>query len=425
MSNRANRIEKETPVENTSQTVDVYIGVFFEGTGNHRGQAELGEAKRTGKEYKGIALPITSSNSVSNVAMLEYLYDKFSKKYVDTVYIEGVGVSSIGVIDPEGLAIGTGDNGIEMKVNKAIRNVGNRITEKEGIDANSRINLHIDVFGFSRGAAAARFLVSQISGSQRIVIALKLLLKKIYLHAVTIEFVGLYDTVSSHGYSFGNDVKTLDLNAIKKSKKVFQICATDEFRKKFALTNIKSAGKNGTEIFLPGCHTDIGGGYLDGEDSTEKVNLNGLEWGEREPVDLLEMGYDLCSFMRFGWIGGENKYTQETEHSLFSSKKTYNLKFNSYAKKGYSAITYELMKESACELREKMFKDIVETTIPEELNFVKDNAFDCTSVRKSREIFYEDYPKLTKDWLHFSSKGGLINNPRVVNNFFEREVHDG
>lgn len=424
MSNRAKRIEKEPLTETSSKTVDVYIGVFFEGTGNHRGQAELGEAKRAGKEYKGIALPITSSNAVSNVAMLEYLYNTTSKDYADTVYIEGVGVSSEGVIDLEGLAMGTGDNGIEMKVDKAIRKIGTKISEKD-IEAHSKINLHLDIFGFSRGAAAARFLVPQITGVKKIFLKLKLLIKRIHIDIITIDFVGLYDTVSSHGYSFSNDVKTLKLKDIEKAKKVFQICATDEFRKKFALTNIKSAKENGTEIFLPGCHTDIGGGYLDGKDSTEKVNLSGLEWGEREPSDLLEMGYDLWSFIRFGWIGGDNKYTQETEHSLLSSKKTYNLKFHSYAKKGYSAITYELMKEFACKHRNLMFNDIVETMIPTELNFIKERAFDCTSIRKCREIFYSDYPKLTQEWLHFSSKGGPVNNPRVVNKLFEREVHNG
>ncbi|HSD13894.1 MAG TPA: DUF2235 domain-containing protein [Flavobacterium sp.] len=76
------------------------------------------------------------------------------------------------------------------------------------------------------------------------------------------KFVGLYDTVSSHGLYHGNDVSDLGLDAIKKAKMVFQISAADEYRENFDLTNIRSAGLRGLELTLPGVHSDIGGSYL-------------------------------------------------------------------------------------------------------------------------------------------------------------------
>ena len=53
----------------------------------------------------------------------------------------------------------------------------------------------------------------------------------------------------------------------------FHICAMDEFRENFALTDIgREVPENCLELFLPGCHSDIGGGYLCNEE--EKIVLN-------------------------------------------------------------------------------------------------------------------------------------------------------
>lgn len=52
---------------------------------------------------------------------------------------------------------------------------------------------------------------------------------------------------------------------MKNAKFVFQICAADEFRENFSLTNINSAGLYGLEFTLPRVHSDIGGSYVDGE----------------------------------------------------------------------------------------------------------------------------------------------------------------
>lgn len=53
----------------------------------------------------------------------------------------------------------------------------------------------------------------------------------------------------------------------------FHICAMDEFRENFALTDIgKNVPDNCLELFLPGCHSDIGGGYLCNNE--EKITLN-------------------------------------------------------------------------------------------------------------------------------------------------------
>jgi len=87
---------------------------------------------------------------------------------------------------------------------------------------------------------------------------------------VNVGFTGLFDTVSSHGLSFSNDTDALNLNAISHAQNVVHLTAADEHRKNFSLTDINSAG-NGREIFLPGVHSDIGGGYRDGEGESQAV----------------------------------------------------------------------------------------------------------------------------------------------------------
>lgn len=79
---------------------------------------------------------------------------------------------------------------------------------------------------------------------------------------------GLFDTVSS--FKSMQLVKLLPLEnwfvklkAIGKAKKVVQLASADEHRYHFSLHNIDSAGGKGEQYFLPGTHSDIGGGYLD------------------------------------------------------------------------------------------------------------------------------------------------------------------
>lgn len=80
---------------------------------------------------------------------------------------------------------------------------------------------------------------------------------------VVVRFVGLFDTVSTYGLFADNDVIDLSLNAVNRAYQTIHLSAADEYRKNFALTNIKSAGFKGISLSLPGVHCDIGGAYND------------------------------------------------------------------------------------------------------------------------------------------------------------------
>jgi hypothetical protein len=169
------------------------------------------------------------------------------------------------------------------------------------------------VFGFSRGAAAARHFIYEITKAgyratlkivstgpdstsityyedeynnetefeqfpMRGYLGAYCKKYKIQLNSVSIRFAGLFDTVASYSQSiipsavtntsptdtpkaFTDDTKQLKLNAVSKARKAVQLSAADEHRANFPLTNINSALGRGVQLSLPGVHSDIGGSY--------------------------------------------------------------------------------------------------------------------------------------------------------------------
>ncbi len=179
-----------------------------------------------------------------------------------------------------GYSVGMGATGIPDKVTNGIKALNKEI--KKFYDAqNDRIDkLTISVFGFSRGAAAARHFISrkaELCASLRIAPAV-----------IEYTFVGLFDTVSSYGTtSFADDVEELQLRLTDPAiKKVVHLVAGNEYRENFASTSIASAIAAGVgyEVKLPGAHSDIGGGY-----------------GEMENEDRLETPEELQRLLAEGW----------------------------------------------------------------------------------------------------------------------------
>lgn len=184
--------------------------------------------------------------------------------------------------------------------------------------------LTVDTFGFSRGAAAARYCVHRVlndTGSTR---APKHALKKAItglgrtVEEVEIWAVGLFDTVSSLGVFLElSDVGELKLNAVRFARSVYHLAAAEEYRKNFSLTNIKSAGGKGKEIFLPGAHSDIGGGYVDGA-SERKTLIDGSK------------SHAIGTFLREnGWYVGDDPLVQEYMGNIpFGMWERYRAKFS-------------------------------------------------------------------------------------------------
>lgn len=277
----------------------VRISMYFDGTGNNRQNVRRGYSLRSGGES-----PSSDSygNDYSNVSRLEEQQDAHEGyDYSFKFYVEGIGTRNLGSDVPQGNVEGRGITGISSKVNSGIRHLLEGI-ENEVISR--RIShVHLDAFGFSRGAAAARHFVYKMMREEGQTLLDRLRDRGFTVGSVAVKFVGLFDTVASYGFAHYDDTRDLDLDAITAADYVVQLAAGDEHRENFRLTNINSAKRQnkGLEIFLPGVHSDIGGGYLDGaeDDEFQIYDHDSVGWNSTEQTQSLAFERDWLSQM--GW----------------------------------------------------------------------------------------------------------------------------
>lgn len=296
----------------------------------------IGNAPKKIVVFKELWSISTSQGSgYTNVALLNSLY-KVSEKPIDesargvvdfyhSIYVEGSGANDEINVPKQiyrmygsivGLGFGVNREGVINKCKKAIDRVTNIYTCYATRENVIKINCHFDIFGFSRGAATARCFtyvlnpkgeytdieqkrVQAITGKE-----LPILNKKTdKLGTKNVRSLGIFDTVASIGllresssYIVGKNLKIPKSKDLKDAKSMFHdtnvddfglyatdqadnvlhICALDEFRKNFALVDIESSIKsnNGTEVYIPGCHTDIGGGAALGLDAFKIINCD-------------------------------------------------------------------------------------------------------------------------------------------------------
>ncbi|MDM8350873.1 DUF2235 domain-containing protein [Pseudomonas sp. sp1636] len=291
--------EEEELEEDVQQGITLRVGFFFDGTGDNAANVARGEQCRANQLGYDAAderalleyCPPHQMDSMSsygrqrtNIARLYDLYGDDSLQALKRtdqqallrIYIEGAGTETD---KPDqqfpDMALGTGDTGVLEKVTIS----GNLFLErlKFLLSKNPDIliaSLEIDVFGFSRGAAAARHFVNDLRRGSSSVLAKALpasqapLVKSFtwrFGHDVQVNLVGLFDTVAAiGGLSDGwdvNDDRNGDLKlhlAPDSAKRVIHLVAGDEYRHNYSLN---SSQPNFAEIVLPGAHGDIGGNY--------------------------------------------------------------------------------------------------------------------------------------------------------------------
>ena len=314
------------------EKVNVHIGVFFDGTGNNMMNIKerneyVSRKLKYEKRDKYYESNDSHLNGFSNVANLYSIYNINEGEYKFAVYVEGIGTAPRALIDPSqypdnyfyengiygdslfGQALGIGAYGVNGKIESACKKIVSILTSiREKYPNPIEIQLTFNVFGFSRGAAAARSFTSRIKSMKGDTVKLSSVVKNALINSsynfmqtldytvteeydykvclsdllkesgfdvsdtMKVEFLGLYDTVSSYGVSFNDDVKELALTIDKSVvKKVFQICAADEYRRNFSLTLVNLNSPEEENYIIPGAHSDIGGGYS--ENMEEKYIL--------------------------------------------------------------------------------------------------------------------------------------------------------
>jgi len=294
------------PGKQNKTGIEVTAALFFDGTGNNRNnvaqrrmsQYNAAHPEAPQSQEEGIPFNPAGYNQYgktkagkpkdsyeagySNVSILERMNRKRRPAERDiSLYIEGIGTQDNLGDDTKGNAFGIGLTGVTSKVQLGVGRLAERILKVLETQDNAYVKLlTIDVFGFSRGATAARHFVSLRDAQKSLAARLGIPQAK-----VEIKFVGLFDTVASYGFTltgFGSDVAELGLALGGVPQKVVHLAAANEHRQNFSLTDISSSLQAGTgyELVLPGVHSNLGGSYGEVTDEEERH----LDDAEREAL---------------------------------------------------------------------------------------------------------------------------------------------
>lgn len=486
------------PDDTMSNRLEFTLNIFFDGTTNNKTNTEARENNDIAYQKKSNKKDDSYENDFTNVARA---YDAMFKKDPKqlAVYVEGVGTTDLDSDDtlPIGIAQSAGfwHTGLRDKVNRGCELGALRV--KEASDGKPIDLLTINVYGFSRGAATARHFLHIIDESHTAVILpngsfylpginkplthpknekdpKKPYPKQIVINhgyfgqcliangmyevkKIAFNFVGLYDTVSSHGIYHGNDVTELGLDAIKKAKMVFQLSAADEYRENFDLTNIRSAGVHGLELILPGVHSDIGGSYpleevetsaVYGETYTETYNENRdtnpytkkaaafkntiVEEGWYEPHELtFEFKYEENKTYLVGTRTLQNTYDKVPLNKMIMVSKQFKVKYDEAKEKKKTNISDPFIADIFEQLT--LYSRAVMAHRNDSIKEKKDLQ---QYIAESAKISYLDYIKpedlkrLRHEYLHWSVKADKFGlGPRFEGVLpiekRKREIHHG
>ncbi len=255
--------------------VTLEIGVFFDGTGNNIANAT---AASGGGSY---------GNGLSNVALLYPLYktgDRYTQmnacgapgRKFGAIYKQGIGTvageSDYWPTTLTGAATGTGPTGVESRVHEACLDVGRLINRlSPGVEPTEII---MDVFGFSRGAAAARYFVNCFRQGFVEYYQYYVNLQRASLppgRNVTFRFVGIFDTVAAIGIGTNDDNGPVNVHcSTAQADQIYHLTAKHEYRENFRLNKNTPSGGDTREML--GAHSDVGGGYRDVGDNALVTN---------------------------------------------------------------------------------------------------------------------------------------------------------
>jgi len=292
-------VAKKKPVRGVTLT----IGVFFDGTGNNRENtaSRLLKFNECSAPSQGVNqkdaqscedfLEAINKDSLSNGSYRGYysnihwlntlyiadqtLLEDQAQAQIQT-YISGIGTAAGKSDSAIGMGLGTSIldifEGVVTKTDEAMEGIARALSEFMEFNVNSDFciaKIQFDVFGFSRGAAAARHFANRVMEQDpAIASAIAKGLRGDFYDGKPsgeVRFLGLFDTVAAiGGISNFFDINGRSNPRVKLelrpsvAKKVFQITAMNEYRYNFSLNSIQGMWP---ELALPGAHSDIGGGY--------------------------------------------------------------------------------------------------------------------------------------------------------------------
>lgn len=485
------------------------------------------DATSTNKGYSNIAILYSLFNEEKLITQFGKDNKDIYPYKIHKIYIEGAGSEDMAAnikINPNGLGFGLGVTGVTSLVSKAIKRVTEYINSLDSnIDTNTK--LHLYVYGFSRGATCARlfsyittrgvndklpgvreqeftaFLKADFFENMR----LSFLEKKCAHHTkltsknISIDILGIYDTVASIGFlkrkdgwsdslrkPYANMPNYIDNwhyrnvydyglylespNSRSQIKRIFHIGALDEYRENFAFTDIGiHVPSNAVEVLIPGCHSDVGGGYMSGLEQEislplyikndigqirTSINLHSYCGGKEKTlyisdntpamydaetkIDFLKdvpyssLGIQTLTYV--GWL--ENFYDDKGKKREKSQRKTYSLSehdhkgyfkvvyFKRFVKRGWSDVSLEMMIRFLPIFKSSEIYNY-ETNLDSEIKVLGNNLIKSVGqfqkgqrywITIGGDISSDLYKKLRLNYLHFTSTCSLMHFKNPLRN---------
>ncbi|MCE7070779.1 DUF2235 domain-containing protein [Dyadobacter sp. CY327] len=474
-------------VKKERERVKVRVSIFFDGTLNNMSNVSYSKSKKSPysediilkdiqekfndpDQYSSkYSSPSSYENDYSNIALLVRVVDTSKFEYhhcFEPIYREGIGTENSEEDSMLGYALGQSTTGVRAKVEKSIVEIMEVVKNRTDLASKKVIidEFRFDVFGFSRGAAAARHFINQILNTTYFVTGgLAMIIKPLKerlneqgfdIQQVKVHFAGLFDTVSSVGISGTalrlSNVKDLSLNAIGQATSVLHLVAADEHRKNFASTNIKSA-PTGKELHLPGVHSDIGGGYS--SPSFEHIKIYDTDDFFISEGDLEIIEADIEQLISEGWFDYSDLLHKDGRRCLLNFEKireAVNWHGEVFVKRAgreykgisnyYSRIPLHLMKLEAERNGMHFVKEKINNA--PEMRLISDdptlsqtyNLLEKYLDNPSNQEIWRSAPvllELRRNYLHFSACCKKMLNsyapdgPEYEGNIRKRRVHEG
>ncbi|HCA07808.1 DUF2235 domain-containing protein [Chryseobacterium sp.] len=396
------------PLPDPPGTLKITCGIFFDGTRNNLKNTEIRKKVQGKGEFRNISASEEERKIFEKYAKDDNSFGNdftnVARKYMCTeranysIYVEGI--ATIDKADDEGggFKYGRGKTGVVGKVRNGSQALARKVVDLKKKDTES-IELIVDIFGFSRGAAAARNFAYNlqmgtyapkayyppVQGASRIdvdhetsefmsidkswvkdgklpefghfgtaLLQAGLARELVDSMTVNVRFIGIYDTVASYDPTcllipnFRKKVGELHLHQLGSPRKAVHFTAADEHRENFSLTRFLPVDlKTGIERNFPGVHSDVGGSYNHDVMSSAELSQSGYQPDpvegvtEREYV-WLEKAYFSGSLDAFrdelieqGWF--------KKEQLAIEAHWKYTLTGTRYLYRGYSFIPLHFM----------------------------------------------------------------------------------
>lgn len=270
-------------VKKKKREITLTIGVFFDGSGNNAINTQYMLKAYTAEHYnqddpeaesilakcawENFGVSGSSATSYTRYyTNIHWLSTLYSRRFTEdcpnvqrAVYIDGIGTDAGKPDSKLGQGFGISDTGVVAKTNKAVSMLAESI--QDALDAVSQKqtdytfiikSLQFDIFGFSRGAAAARHFANRIQSEDLAIIsAIRQGMTGTSFNgspAGKTRFIGIFDTVAAIGTPVNglnpHSADTGDVNLTLRpgvAEKVFHITAANECRFNFAMNSVKPA----------------------------------------------------------------------------------------------------------------------------------------------------------------------------------------